>query len=85
VAGEVDMPDDTGIVKGAMGARSYGDVCGRCYKKFEENDRVMIAHIFEKAGRNPMNLQAQGATFKGEFDVIHIDCNDPKLLKGPPK
>ena len=79
------MSDATGIVKGALGARSYGDVCGRCYKKLNEWDRVTIARIFDRAGRHPSNLQAQGAFFKEEFDVIHIDCNDPRLEKGPPK
>ncbi len=74
-----------GIVKGAKGARTYGDVCGRCYKPFKEWDRVMPAQIFDRSGRNPMNLQAQGAMFKPEFDVIHVDCNDPQLAKGPPK
>ena len=79
------MGDISGVEKGKLGARSFGDVCGRCYKKFEEWDRVMIAHIFDKSGRNPVNLMAQGAMFKGEFDVVHVDCNDPRLLKGPPK
>ena len=79
------MVESTGIVKGARGARSYGDVCGRCYKELKEWDRVMVAHIFDRAGRHPQNLQAQGAMFKGEFDVIHVDCNDPELTKGPPK
>jgi hypothetical protein len=74
-----------GVVKGKLGARSYGDVCGRCYKEFKEWDRVMIAGIYDRAGRNPNNLQAQGAMMKAEFDVIHIDCNDPRLEKGPPK
>ena len=74
-----------GIVKGSLKARSYGDTCGRCYKKFEKGDRVLIANIFERSGRHPHNLQAQGAIFSGEFDVVHVDCNDPQLLKGPPK
>lgn len=79
------MGEITGIEKGSLGARSFGDVCGRCYKEFKEGDRVMFAHIYDRAGRNPLNLQAQGAMFKAEFDVIHIDCNDPQLRKGPPK
>ena len=79
------MSDIGGIEKGKLGARTFGDICGRCYKKFNEWDRVIAVPLFDRAGRNPTNLQAQGAFFKAEFDVIHVDCNDPRLEKGPPK
>lgn len=80
------MGNLTGIEKGKIaGARTFGDVCARCYKKFEEGHRVTRTYIFDRSGRNPSNLQAQGAFFKPEFDFVHVDCNDPTLVKGPPK
>jgi len=58
------------------------DVCGKCRKKLLSGHRVSIAHIVERAGADKMNLTRQGLYLYEEFEIVHVNCNDPFLKKG---
>jgi hypothetical protein len=58
------------------------DTCGRCRRKFERGHRVTTAYIFERAGVNPNDMLSLGAYLEAEFELVHIDCTDPLLVKG---
>ena len=58
------------------------NVCGKCRKEFKRGNRVGPAYIFEGKGINPLNLGNSGVHLFAEFELVHIDCNDPFLKKG---
>jgi hypothetical protein len=63
-------------------ARTDSTMCGRCRKKFQENDRVVQAFIVDRVGSHPNNLAAMGAWLHEEFELVHVDCTDPTLVRG---
>lgn len=40
------------------------------------------AFIIDHVGAHPLNLAALGAFFLEEFELVHVDCTDPTLVKG---
>jgi hypothetical protein len=58
------------------------ETCARCRKKFERGNRVTYCLIFDRAGRDPKNIAAMGVHLIHEYELIHIDCRDPFLVKG---
>jgi len=62
--------------------RTPTDRCAKCRKQFNSGDRVTPVYIVEKAGKvNPKNLAEGGAILSGEFEMGHISCIDPQLIK----
>lgn len=59
--------------------RCGSDTCVKCRKKFKPGDRVFIANIVEKIGANPSNIKEHGSWFSGEFEVVHVVCDDPQI------
>ena len=57
-------------------------LCGRCRNKIEKGHRVVIAHIVDRVGRDPMDLARKGIYLFEEFEFVHINCHDPFLKKG---
>lgn len=57
-------------------------ICGRCRKEFVHGDRVQVARIFDRKGVHPADLALPGAYIYDEFELVHIDCRDPALVKG---
>jgi len=56
-------------------------VCGKCRKPLRAGDRVQIAHIVAEIGIDPSTF-VKGTTMAGEYEVVHVNCNDPLLVKG---
>jgi hypothetical protein len=56
--------------------------CGSCRKKLEPGDRVTFAHIFQNAALDPRNALVPGAMLSEEYELVHINCFDPRLVKG---
>ena len=56
-------------------------ICGKCRKEFNPGDRVTIAHIVEKTGVDLATF-VKGTTMGAEYEVAHIDCRDPRLVRG---
>jgi len=53
----------------------------KCQRKLSSADRVIPAYIVEKTGVNPDNVRQFGAWLSGEFELIHVDCENPSLDK----
>ena len=58
------------------------DTCGKCKRKFGAYDRVSMAYIIERSGVDPNNVSRRGLYLYQEFEFVHIDCTDPRLIKG---
>jgi hypothetical protein len=69
------------VARELIGQRVDIDTCTRCRKKLEEGHRISQALIFDREGRDPMNIRRTGAHLKEEYEFCHIDCKDPYLLK----
>lgn len=52
--------------------------CARCRKPLSAGDRVLMAMIVQRMGRNPDNKEL-GAMIGDEFEFVHADCRDPSL------
>ena len=62
--------------------RVESDICGKCRKKFKPGDRVVTVFIIQKVGRDPANVLKTGSFIDPmEFELVHIDCNNPNLKK----
>ncbi len=61
---------------------SENGYCGKCRRRLEHGDRVTNAFIVESIGPDPRNLARRGVNMYEEFELVHIDCADPKLVKG---
>ncbi len=59
-----------------------GDTCGKCRKKFKQGHRLTQAHIFDRRDVNPQNLVEVGIMLFEQFELVHVDCRDPFLVKG---
>lgn len=57
-------------------------ICGKCRKKIKPGHRVTVAYIVKRAGRDPRDLARKGLWLFQEFEMVHIDCHDPFLIKG---
>lgn len=57
-------------------------ICGKCRKPFEKGHRITQAFIFSNTGVNPQTLCGLGVYLEEEFELVHIDCTDPFLVKG---
>ena len=57
-------------------------ICGKCRRKFNRGERTTPAYIVEKVGPDLQNLSRKGVHLFEEFELVHIDCKDPKLVKG---
>ena len=57
-------------------------VCGKCRKEFEQGDRLIITRIFDKKGFAAFDFSLPGAYVFEEYEFVHVDCRDPKLVKG---
>ena len=58
------------------------DVCGKCRKPLAPGQRVFPAYIVMRQGVNPTNLRERGLMLTGEYEMCHVDCHDPFLVKG---
>lgn len=56
-------------------------VCAKCRKDVKPGHRVTIAYIVQTTGIDPGTLR-KGTTMGSEYEVAHIDCRDPFLVKG---
>ncbi len=57
-------------------------VCGKCRQKLERGNRIHMAHIVDRTGKDPMNLARSGLFLFEEYEFVHADCSDPFLKKG---
>ena len=55
--------------------------CMKCQRKLSSADRVIPAYIVEKTGVDPSDVRRFGAWLSGEFELIHVDCDNPSLDK----
>jgi hypothetical protein len=53
--------------------------CNRCHKRFNPGDRVVIANVIEKVGRNPSDIMQEGSWLSGEFEMSHLMCDNPAM------
>ena len=58
--------------------RCSTDTCVRCRKKLGASDRVQVAMIVDKIGRNPTTREV-GAFLSEEFELLHVNCTDTTL------
>jgi len=58
------------------------NVCGRCRKNIEKGHRVVMVHIVDRPGKDPMNLARSGLFLFEEYEFMHANCKDPFLKKG---
>lgn len=56
------------------------DRCAKCQKTFAPGDRVQVINIVVKAGRK--SVHELGAWLSEEFELGHINCQDPQLTPG---
>ena len=57
-------------------------VCSRCRRPIEKGDRIQQVYISLGEGRNPTNIMERGLILSDEWEMVHVDCNDPLLVKG---
>jgi len=57
-------------------------ICGKCRKPIGAGHRVTQAMIAISEGRDPRNVFVKGMMLAEEWELVHIDCNDPLLVKG---
>lgn len=53
-------------------------ICARCRKTIKPGDRVIIAYIVQKIGRNPETMDV-GAWIGEDFEFVHASCADTAL------
>lgn len=58
------------------------DKCAHCRRNFKPGDRVNIAHIITKIGKDPKGVDGMGAFLSPDFEIAHVRCEDPGLEKG---
>lgn len=63
--------------------RPHVDVrtCARCRKKFLPGDRVAVAHIYLNIAMDSSN-RVPGANLSDEYELVHINCKDTRLVNG---
>lgn len=60
--------------------RTGTDRCARCRKALSPGERVTVAYIVQKVGRNPESKTLDLGAFLGEdFELAHVSCADPGL------
>jgi hypothetical protein len=64
-----------------LNAHVDSTVCGKCRKELGPGHRVTLAYIIQTTGIDTATLR-KGATMGAEYEVVHLDCNDPLLVKG---
>lgn len=57
-------------------------ICGKCRKLIEPGHRVSMAFIALGKGPDPRNIYLQGMELAAEWELVHVDCRDPLLVKG---
>lgn len=57
-------------------------ICGKCRREIQKGDRVMQVFIALGKDRNPTNVMEIGMALSGEWELVHVNCNDPLLSKG---
>jgi hypothetical protein len=67
-------------VSAPIAARTAGDTCVRCRKKFQPADRVQVCNIVVKTGTGRNALEV-GAFLSHEFELAHVNCADAQLEK----
>lgn len=75
------MPKNQDVAREHLRAHVDSTVCGKCRRPLSKGDRVTIAHIVADTGIDPGTFQ-KGTTMAGEYEVVHVDCRDPLLVKG---
>lgn len=53
-------------------------LCARCRTLLKPGDRVTVAYIVQKVGRN-IESKDMGAWLGEDFELIHAACTDPQL------
>jgi hypothetical protein len=56
--------------------------CAACRQQLKRGDRIVVATIVEGIAIDP-ETKAPAPQCTAEFEVVHADCTDPKLEKGP--
>ena len=69
------------VAREHLSAHVDSTLCGKCRRPLSKGDRVSIAHIVADIGIDAGTFR-KGTTMAGEFEVVHIDCRDPLLVKG---
>ncbi|RKY28317.1 MAG: hypothetical protein DRP83_00930 [Planctomycetota bacterium] len=57
-------------------------ICGKCRKEIKKGHRVMQVFIALGKGHNPSNVMEVGMNLAPEWELVHVNCNDPLLTKG---
>ena len=52
--------------------------CAKCRRQLGAGDRVSMAMIVQRVGRNPDSREL-GALIGEDFELVHVDCRDPSL------
>ena len=58
--------------------RCDSTTCIQCRRAFQPGDRITVAHIVVKTGRNEATREL-GAFLSDEFELSHVNCADPQL------
>ncbi len=76
------MPENKNdVAKEHLEAHVDSTVCGKCRRPFSKGHRVTIAHIVADVGIDAATFR-KGTTMAGEYEVVHVNCRDPLLVKG---
>jgi hypothetical protein len=51
----------------------------KCQRRLQATDRVLPAYIVEKVGVDPGNIRNFGSWLSGEFELVHVDCENTSL------
>lgn len=75
------MSGNNDVAREHLDAHVDSTVCGRCRKDLGPGHRVTIAHIVQEIGIDTGTFR-KGTTMGSEYEVVHVDCRDPLLVKG---
>lgn len=59
--------------------RTNTGTCAKCKRRFNSADRVTPVYIVQEVGPDPKDPRQMGAWLGDEFEVAHINCEDPQL------
>lgn len=74
------MSNNNDVAREHLRAHVDSTICGKCRKPLQKGDRVQIAHIVADVGIDASFVR--GTIMAGEYEVVHVNCNDPLLVKG---
>ncbi len=57
-------------------------ICAKCRQPITKGHRVIQVLIAVGKDRNPTDFMEEGLSMAQEWEMAHINCNDPLLIKG---